>query len=192
MSFGEEKLVQGSEQTGSISSILLHALQRVTLAGLRLTGVLIHLVNRTVADVRRALWWQERTARHRYMLKLAAENERQRMQAHSVPRRQSEPVRRDAGDAQFLKMLHSMDDASIPLEKKWEAISLQMSSKEEFRKQLSRLFELAGESSSAVQGLASSPDRFWKSAHTQSVIAQEKALKRHLFTQMLEAGASPA
>lgn len=34
MSFGEEKLVQGSEQTGSISSILLHALQRVTLAGL--------------------------------------------------------------------------------------------------------------------------------------------------------------
>ena len=48
-------------------------------------------------------------------------------------RRQSEPVRRDAGDAQFLKMLHSMDDASIPLEKKWEAISLQMSSKEEFR-----------------------------------------------------------
>ena len=60
------------------------------------------------------------------------------------------------------------------------------------RKQLSRLFELAGESSSAVQGLASSPDKFWKSAHTQSVIAQEKALKRHLFTQMLEAGASPA
>ena len=34
MSFGEEKLVQGSEQTSSISSILLHALQRVTLAGL--------------------------------------------------------------------------------------------------------------------------------------------------------------
>ena len=34
VSFGEEKLVQGSEQTGSISSILLHALQRVTLAGL--------------------------------------------------------------------------------------------------------------------------------------------------------------
>ena len=60
------------------------------------------------------------------------------------------------------------------------------------RKQLSRLFELAGESSSAVQGLASSPDKFWKSAHTQSVIAQEKALKHHLFTQMLEAGASPA
>ena len=50
-------------------------------------GVLTHLVNRTVADVRRALWWQERTARHRYMLKLAAENERQRMQAQSVPRR---------------------------------------------------------------------------------------------------------
>ena len=53
----------------------------------RLTGVLIHLVNRTVADVRRALWWQERTARHRYMLKLAAENERQRMQAQSAPKR---------------------------------------------------------------------------------------------------------
>ena len=34
MSFGEEKLVQGSEQTGSISSSLLHALQRATLAGL--------------------------------------------------------------------------------------------------------------------------------------------------------------
>ena len=34
MSFGEEKLVQGSEQTGSVSSILLHALQRVTVAGL--------------------------------------------------------------------------------------------------------------------------------------------------------------
>ena len=47
--------------------------------------------------------------------------------------RQSQPVQRDAHDAQFLKMLHSMDDASIPLEKKWEAISLQMSSKEEFR-----------------------------------------------------------
>ena len=48
-------------------------------------------------------------------------------------RRQCRPVRRDADDAQFLKMLHSMDDASIPLEKKWEAISMQMSSKEEFR-----------------------------------------------------------
>ena len=34
MSFGEEKLVQRSEQTGSISSILLHALQRIILAGL--------------------------------------------------------------------------------------------------------------------------------------------------------------
>ena len=34
MSFGEKKLVQGSEQTGSIFSVLLHALQRVTLAGL--------------------------------------------------------------------------------------------------------------------------------------------------------------
>ena len=34
MSFGEEKLVQGSEHTGSISSVLLHALQRITLAGL--------------------------------------------------------------------------------------------------------------------------------------------------------------
>ena len=60
------------------------------------------------------------------------------------------------------------------------------------RKQLSRLFELAGESSRAVQGLASSPDRFWKSEHTQSVIAQEEALKRHLFMQMFEAGTSPA
>ncbi len=43
-----------------------------------------------------------------------------------------------------------------------------------------------------MQGLASSPDRFWKSEHTQSVIAQEEALKRHLFTQMFEAGANPA
>lgn len=42
-------------------------------------------------------------------------------------------VRRDTDDAQFLKMLHSMDDASIPLEAKWDAIAQQMSSKEEFR-----------------------------------------------------------
>ena len=49
--------------------------------------MLIHLVNRTVADVRRALWWQERTARHRYMLKLAVENERQRMQAQIASKR---------------------------------------------------------------------------------------------------------
>lgn len=41
--------------------------------------------------------------------------------------------RRDTGDAQFLKMLHSMDDASIPLEAKWDAIAEQMGSKEEFR-----------------------------------------------------------
>ncbi len=48
----------------------------------RLTGVLMHLVNKVMADVRRALWWQERTARHRYMLKLAAaESKRQRVQA---------------------------------------------------------------------------------------------------------------
>ncbi len=60
------------------------------------------------------------------------------------------------------------------------------------RKQLSRLFELAGESSTAVQGLARSPDKFWKSAHTKSVIAQEEALKHHLFAQMFDAGASPA
>ena len=54
------------------------------------------------------------------------------------------------------------------------------------------MFELAGESSTAVQGLARSPDKFWKSAHTKSVIAQEEALKHHLFAQMFDAGASPA
>ena len=48
-------------------------------------------------------------------------------------RKSESESRRDAGDAQFLRMLHSMDDASIPLEAKWDAIAKQMSSKEEFR-----------------------------------------------------------
>ena len=55
------------------------------------------------------------------------------------------------------------------------------------RKHLSQLFALAGESSRAVQGLAENSSAFWKSAHTQQVIAQEEALKRHLFLQMLNA-----
>ena len=66
---------------------LFQKAQNSVIALQRLTGVLIHLVNKTMADVRRALWWQERTARHRYMLKLAAENERQRMQAQSPIKR---------------------------------------------------------------------------------------------------------
>lgn len=54
----------------------------------RLTGVFIHLVNKMMADVQRALWWQERTARHRYMLKLAAaESERQRVQPELAQKR---------------------------------------------------------------------------------------------------------
>ena len=54
----------------------------------KLTAVLIHLVNKLMADVQRALWWQERTARHRYLLKLAAaESERQRVQAELTQKR---------------------------------------------------------------------------------------------------------
>ena len=68
----------------SLKSISIREHGSRVIALQKLTGVLIHLVNRTVADVRRALWWQERTARHRHMLKLAAENERQRMQAQSA------------------------------------------------------------------------------------------------------------
>lgn len=52
-----------------------------------LTGVLMHLVKKVMADFQRALWWQERTAPHRYMLKLAAEDERQRMQAELAQKR---------------------------------------------------------------------------------------------------------
>jgi hypothetical protein len=53
------------------------------------------------------------------------------------------------------------------------------------RQQLSRLFQLAGESSKAVLECSSNPAGFWKSEHTQNVIAQEEALKRHLYLQML-------
>ena len=59
------------------------------------------------------------------------------------------------------------------------------------RKHLSQLFTLAGESSRVVQGMATNPSAFWKSEHTQSVIAQEEALKRHVFLQMLH-GSAPA
>ncbi len=56
---------------------------------------------------------------------------------HDMPgatcRKSENADRRDKSDAQFLKMLHSMDDASIPLEAKWDAIAKQMGSKEEFR-----------------------------------------------------------
>ena len=57
------------------------------------------------------------------------------------------------------------------------------------REHLSQLFTLAGESSRAVQGMATNPSAFWKSEHTRSVIAQEEALKRHVFLQMLHGGA---
>lgn len=53
--------------------------------------------------------------------------------ADAVCRKSENADRRDKSDAQFLKMLHSMDDASIPLEAKWDAIAKQMGSKEEFR-----------------------------------------------------------
>ena len=39
--------------------------------------------------------------------------------------------------------------------------------------------------------MAANSASFWKSKHTQSVIAQEEALKRHVFLQMLH-GSAPA
>ena len=59
----------------------------VSFAAQRLTGVLVHLVNRMTADIRRALWWQERTAKHRYLLRLAAENQKQQRQAELAQNR---------------------------------------------------------------------------------------------------------
>lgn len=61
--------------------ILLPALSYSLWSVQRLTGVLVHLVNKVTADIRRALWWQERTAQHRYLLRLAAESEEQQRQA---------------------------------------------------------------------------------------------------------------
>ena len=55
----------------------------------RLTGVLVHLVNKLTADMRRALWWQERTAKHRYMLRLAAEKQKEHMQEELAQKRYS-------------------------------------------------------------------------------------------------------
>lgn len=58
------------------------------------------------------------------------------------------------------------------------------------REQLTRLFTLAEESSEMMQAAASNPAAFWKSKHTQSVIEQEEALKRHLYLQMLHGAAA--
>lgn len=55
---------------------------------------------------------------------------------------------------------------------------------------MSRLFKLANESSKAVLEFSSNPTSFWKSKHTQSVIAQEEALKRQLYLQMLYGGST--
>lgn len=67
--------------------VVSHVLNPSPLSLQRLTGVLIHLVNKLMADMQRALWWQERTARHRYMLRLAAENEKKRVQAEFAVKR---------------------------------------------------------------------------------------------------------
>ena len=45
VSFGEEKLVQRPEQTKSLPSVLLHALQRITVAGLVRVSSSLHLVS---------------------------------------------------------------------------------------------------------------------------------------------------
>ena len=51
--------------------------------------MLVHLVNKLTADMRRALWWQERTAKHRYMLRLAAGKQQERMQEELAQKRYS-------------------------------------------------------------------------------------------------------
>lgn len=41
-----------------------------------------------------------------------------------------------------------------------------------------------------MQAASSNPAAFWKSEHTMSVIAQEEALKRQLYMQMLNGTAA--
>ena len=76
------------------SSAFLSAFLRFRWYVQRLTGLLVHLVNKMTADIRRALWWQERTAKHRYLLRLAAENQKQQKQAELAQKRYCFPLRR--------------------------------------------------------------------------------------------------
>ncbi|KAK9917928.1 hypothetical protein WJX75_009699 [Coccomyxa subellipsoidea] len=187
-SFGQQKLVQDSQSKG-LSSHLLHAAFKAVYLGLRLAHLAVQLANHLVADVKRALWWQERTVRARE--EVAARKRRAEQQRVQSLRRDEEQKRVQAVyDAQFSRVMQTMDDPSIPLEQKWPAIAQECSRKEEFRNGLSRLFTLAEESSKVMQAASSNPAAFWKSEHTMSVIAQEEALKRQLYMQMLNGAAA--
>ncbi|CAL8464972.1 g4507 [Coccomyxa elongata] len=190
-SFGEQKLVQATSQSKGRASTLMHAAFRTLYLALRLAKLVVQVVHSIIVDAKRALWWQERTARAR--AEAAAQKrlaEQQRLQAQSRVEEHLKQKQRVVRDEQFSRVLQTMGDPLIPLEEKWPAIAQQCSRKEEFRQQLSRLYQLAEESSKVMQAATSNPAAFWKSEHTMSVIAQEEELKRQFYLQLLHGGAA--
>ena len=130
-------------------------LQRLTSLALRLASNIAHTV---VTEAQRAF--------HR----LEAEQQQQAAQQapHSEPSKPSAPERlaalaaqqrdavlsmsRRAADSGFIKMLHSLGDPRIPLERKWAELGKHVQGGEdEFSTHLDKLFQVAGESSKAMQ-----------------------------------------
>lgn len=190
-SFGEQKLVQATSQSKGRASSLMHAAFKTLYLTLRLAKLVVQLAQNIIVDAKRALWWQERTARARAEAALQKRlAEQQRLSAQSRDEELFKQKQLVVRDEQFSRVLQTMGDPAIPLEEKWPAIAQQCSRKEEFRQQLSRLYQLAEESSKVMQAATSNPAAFWKSEHTMSVIAQEEELKRQFYLQMLHGGAA--
>ena len=53
----------------------------------RLTALAVHLAMRVVADMKRALWWQERQARAQQLIQLAATKARREQEAADAQKR---------------------------------------------------------------------------------------------------------
>ncbi|KAK9823816.1 hypothetical protein WJX72_005707 [[Myrmecia] bisecta] len=177
---------------------------RLTSLAIRLAGDIAHSV---VTEAQKAFQRHEAEQQQR---RQADEEERKRGDQQSGRSTPSAPERlaalaaqqrdavvsmsRRAADSGFIKMLHSLGDPKIPLEHKWADLGKHVRGGDEFSAHFDKLFQVAGESSKAMQELLStsgdgnsSSSAFFKSVHTRSVIAEEEAFKALVFSQMLGA-----
>eukprot|EP00884_Botryococcus_braunii_P005474 jgi/Botrbrau1/14928/Bobra.0018s0032.1 len=176
---------------GGLRDMLKHALAYFVVLATKAVAVVAHFVRLFMLDFERIIEKQEGNALGLQQSEAAeVATTSSRVEAAVLERRdRAMAMMREAKDAAFHQMLKCMDDTSFNLEEKWTLI-LRHTGKAEFSQHIRTLFAAAGKSSTEVQTRALDSSQMWKSATTQEVIAQEAALKRIVFQQMLLQGGS--
>lgn len=183
---GEQRVLV---RPGGFRELFKHILAHFVLLATKIVAVVAQFVRLFIMDFERISEKQEGKARGLQQLE-AAELAMAKLRAEaevSERRNKAMALMREAKDAAFHQMLKCMDDTSFNLEEKW-TLMLRHTGKAEFSQHIRTLFAAAGKSSTEVQTRALDSSQMWKSATTQEVIAQEAALKRIVFQQMLLQG----